>query len=42
VIIDGSINKTIDKDAREVMEDFFESSQNREIDVELIKIELKS
>jgi MFS superfamily sulfate permease-like transporter len=42
VIIDGSINKTTDKDAREVMEDFFESSQNREIDVELIKIELKS
>ncbi len=40
VIIDGSINKTTDKDAREVMSEFLESAQNRNIEVELIKYEI--
>ncbi|MES2681377.1 MAG: SulP family inorganic anion transporter [Bacteroidota bacterium] len=40
VIIDGSINKTTDKDVKEVMEDFMDTAKNRKIEVELIKYEI--
>jgi MFS superfamily sulfate permease-like transporter len=40
VIIDGTINKTTDKDVREVMEDFMDTAKNRKIEVELIKYEV--
>jgi len=40
VIIDGSINKTTDKDVKEVMEDFMASANDRNIEVELIKIKM--
>lgn len=37
VIIDGSINKTTDKDAQEVLKDFIETSDSRKIDVKFVK-----
>lgn len=37
VIIDGSINKTMNRDSRDVVEDFIESAKRRKIEVELIK-----
>lgn len=40
VIIDGSNNKSIDNDVKEVIEDFINSSEEKQIEVELIKIKL--
>ena len=40
VMIDGSINKTTDKDVREVIEDFVEAAGNRNLEVLLIKFEI--
>lgn len=40
VIIDGSINKTTDKDVTEVMENFMDSAAGRNIEVSLVKYEL--
>lgn len=40
VIIDGSINKKIDNDVKELIEDFISTSKEKQIDVELIKINL--
>jgi len=37
VIIDGTINKTMNRDSRDVVEDFIESAKRRKIEVELIK-----
>lgn len=40
VIIDGSINKSTDKDVREVMEDFVDTASNRNLEIQLIKFEI--
>lgn len=37
VIIDGSINKKINRDAKDVIDDFIDTSKKRKINVELIK-----
>lgn len=37
VIIDGSINKTTDKDAREVLRDFADAAISKQIDVKFVK-----
>jgi len=37
VIIDGSINKTTDKDVREVLQDFVEISKQKKIEIQLVK-----
>lgn len=37
IIIDGSINKTTDKDAKEILLDFIDHSKEKQIDVEVIK-----
>lgn len=37
VIIDGSINRSTDKDVKEVLEDFMDSSRQKNIDIQLIK-----
>lgn len=40
VIIDGSINKTTDKDAMEVLRDFAENSVSKQIDIKFVKYTL--
>lgn len=40
VIIDGSINKTTDKDVREVMETFADTAGNKKIELVLVKFEI--
>jgi MFS superfamily sulfate permease-like transporter len=40
VIIDGSINKTTDKDVQEVIEDFVDTAGGKKIEVLLVKYEL--
>ncbi len=40
VIIDGSINKKIDNDVKELIEDFISTSKEKQIEVELIKVNL--
>ncbi|MBA3662895.1 MAG: SulP family inorganic anion transporter [Bacteroidetes bacterium] len=40
LIIDGSINKTTDKEARDVMQEFVEASHIKQIEVEIIKYKL--
>lgn len=40
VIIDGSINKTTDKDALEVLRDFAENSVSKKIDIKFVKYTL--
>jgi MFS superfamily sulfate permease-like transporter len=40
VIIDGSINKTIDKDVKDILLDFFETSAEKEITVQKVKFNL--
>jgi MFS superfamily sulfate permease-like transporter len=37
IIIDGSINKSTDKDVKEVLNDFISASSDKKIDVQLIK-----
>ena len=37
VIIDGSINKTVNRDSKDVIADFINSAQKRKIEIELIK-----
>jgi MFS superfamily sulfate permease-like transporter len=37
VIIDGSINKTTDKDVQEVIQDFVETSPKKNIEIQLVK-----
>ena len=37
VIIDGSINKKINRDSRDVINNFIESAKKRKIEVELVK-----
>ena len=37
VIIDGSINKKINRDSKDVIDDFIETSKKRNIKIELIK-----
>jgi len=37
VIIDGSINKKINRDSKDVIDDFINSATNRNIDIELVK-----
>lgn len=40
VIIDGSINKTMDKDARDVIMDFLNTTKDKNINVDLVKTNL--
>jgi MFS superfamily sulfate permease-like transporter len=40
VIIDGSINKSIDNDAKDVIQDFLKISEKRSIKIELVKVKL--
>lgn len=40
VIIDGSINKSIDNDVKELINDFINASHDKQIQVQLIKIKL--
>lgn len=40
VIIDGAINKSIDNDVKELIEDFIDNSQEKQIQVELNKFKL--
>jgi MFS superfamily sulfate permease-like transporter len=40
VIIDGSINKSTDKDVREVLADFIHSSKQNDIDIQFVKYSL--
>ncbi|MEO6304626.1 MAG: hypothetical protein ABIP51_15810, partial [Bacteroidia bacterium] len=40
VIIDGSINKKINRDSKDVISDFLITAKNKKIDVELIKFKL--
>lgn len=40
IIIDGSINRSTDKDVKEVMLDFISSSKKRNIEVQLVKYKL--
>lgn len=40
VIIDGSITKSVDKDVKEVIADFIESSRQKNINVQLIKYQI--
>jgi MFS superfamily sulfate permease-like transporter len=37
VILDGSINKTIDKDVKEVFDDFFQTSEEKNIEIQRVK-----
>ncbi|MBA3682487.1 MAG: SulP family inorganic anion transporter [Bacteroidetes bacterium] len=37
VIIDGSINKTVNRDSQDVISDFISTSKNKKIEIELIK-----
>lgn len=37
LIIDGSINKSTDKDVKEVLSDFYETSEQKNVEVQLIK-----
>ncbi len=40
VIIDGSINKSTDKDVKDVLSDFIETSKNKNIEIQLVKYTL--
>jgi len=40
VIIDGSNNKVTDKDVREVLLDFYSSSQNKDIEIQFVKYQI--
>ncbi len=40
VIIDGSINKSIDSDAKDVIQDFLKTAKSRSIQIELVKVKL--
>jgi MFS superfamily sulfate permease-like transporter len=40
VIIDGSNNKVTDKDVREVLLDFYSSSQNKNIEIQFVKYQI--
>lgn len=40
VVIDGSINKKINRDAKDVIEEFIEKAKNKNIDVQLIKLNI--
>jgi MFS superfamily sulfate permease-like transporter len=41
IIIDGSINKTTNKDVKEALTDFFESASKKNIEIELVKYNLE-
>ena len=40
IIIDGSINKSIDKDVKEVLQDFHQTSKQKQIEVQFIKYDI--
>ncbi|MBS1634542.1 MAG: SulP family inorganic anion transporter [Bacteroidetes bacterium] len=40
VIIDGTVNKTTDKDAREILEEFVNSKDEKYLDIEIVKYNL--